>query len=133
VDVRPSHPSNTTRIVVTATLAGAAVAGVALGAVFWSNAQQDSDRAASLRTGPPSSSACVNGVSTACTALGSAVDSEVSNKNLATGFWIAGGVSAGAALASWFLLAPKEAQTNAALVTPQVSPRSAGCTITGRF
>jgi hypothetical protein len=129
---RVVQPSHTTRIVVTSVLGATAVAGIVGGIVFLSNANNDGDRAASLVSTLPNN-ACVNVQSSTCAAAQDAAQSKASNMTLSAASFVGGGVLAGAAVASWILLAPRQADTKSVWIVPHVSSTSAGCSIAGQF
>lgn len=130
---QPSPPLSTARIAVPVLLGAGAVSAVVLGAVFLGSASSEGNRgAAALGSAAPGG--CSNPANaSACDTGHQAAQREADDKNLATGMFVAGGVLAAGAVASWFLLAPKSERTSGARLAPMVSPTAAGCVLSGRF
>jgi hypothetical protein len=122
-----ARSSGATRMVVTSALGAGALTGVVLGIVFTSKANSDGNLGQSL-VGP-----CANGNAAACGQSHDAAQNQVSEKNLSTGFFVGGAALAGAAVASWFIFAPNASSNGAAVIVPQLSPTSVGCSVSGRF
>jgi hypothetical protein len=123
----PPPPSDTARLVLAVSLGTVAIASGVIGAVLLASAGDDGDHAHSLM------GSCLGGASSACAESHSDASDAADKKNLATGFFVGGGALVGAAVVSWFLLAPSPRATSAAWVAPQVSPTSAGAAVMGRF
>ncbi len=124
-------PSPMTRIVVTSALGAFAVAGIAAGAVFLANASSEGNTGAAVVSSPPPGGCGAGASNPACASGHQAAANEASDKNVATGMFITGGVLAAGAVASWFLLAPRSDRSVG--FAPVVSPAGAGCVISGRF
>jgi hypothetical protein len=138
VDAPSSGPS-LAKIITVAGLGGTALLGVGLGAVYALRSQNDANDAATLRQGQ-SDSSCQGSNSQRCASLASAVQSQSTDKGLATGFYITGGVLAAGAIATWFLWprpqsapAASAPPTAKATVIPSAGPNSAGLSLVGSF
>jgi hypothetical protein len=128
---RPPPPSGgrvTAHIATAASLAAAALAGGAIGAVFLVESNQAGSQAASLRSGLPSSSACAGGSPLMnCASLNDKVNAEYRDLNLSTGLFVAAGVLAAGALVTWFAWPRDAAQAPSA--TAWIAPATGGATV----
>ncbi|MDP9152531.1 MAG: hypothetical protein M3O36_21605 [Myxococcota bacterium] len=135
-ETRRSSPPWSARNVTSASLlvAGVAAAGTAI--AFGLQSRNQADQATSLRMSMPSY-ACTVASTASCQALGDAVDQQNRDAALSTGFFVAGGVLAGAAVATW-LLWPRAheglpRQGAGAWVAPAVGRGQAGMSVGGMF
>lgn len=124
--------SGMTRVVVTSAFGAGAVAAVVTGILLRSSAGSNGDRAVALGAGSRDS-ACTGASSATCAARYDAASSEMSQTNASTAFFVSSGALAGAAVASWFLFAPKPAEPTATRIVPLASPTSAGWMVSGAF
>ncbi|MDP9035081.1 MAG: hypothetical protein M3O50_09760 [Myxococcota bacterium] len=136
-DGRRSSPLGSARNVTSAALlvAGVAAAGTAL--AFGIQSRNEAEQAAGLRGSLGRSYACTLASTPACHALGDAVDRQNSDAALSTGFFVAGGILAGAAAATW-LLWPRSHEGGArqeagAWIAPAVAAGQAGLRVGGVF
>ncbi|HEY1691359.1 MAG TPA: hypothetical protein VGG39_04315 [Polyangiaceae bacterium] len=118
------------KIVTVASISGLAVVSAVMGAGFGVASSNEANSAASLRSTIPTCAGAA-GASSQCQKLASDVDAQKTNHELSTGFWVAGGVLAAAAVGTWFLW-PRSADASVT-VTPAVAPGTAGLAASGRF
>jgi hypothetical protein len=130
-------------------LGGAAVIAVGLGIYFAIDAGSTNDSATTIRSGiGPGTDVCASGTNPSCAQLRDLKSTYDTDKTLETVGFVAGGVLAVGAVATWFLWkdAPsnsetaganksenKSEKTSGAWFVPSVSPHSAGASVVGRF
>jgi len=123
----------TPRTITVVALGGAAVVGLGAGIVFGAKAHSDSSHADTLRA-TIGSEGCANSANPNCAQLASSVSSAHSESTASTVFYVAGGVLAAGAIATWFLW-PKVTSGDgaSAVVVPAVGRDGAGVSVLGRF
>jgi hypothetical protein len=90
-------------------------------------ASNEAEQAATALAGVPNTpDACVGSSSSACMQAHDAIQSENSDKTAANWLFVGSGVFAGAAVASWFLFAPRPPRSASSELVPMASPTSAG-------
>jgi hypothetical protein len=129
-------PGNGARIGTTATVGGLAVVSIALGVYFGVQSRNDADKAATYRS-QNGSSTCVSpmgGAVATCTAWNNAVQAQNREATASAAFYIAGGVLAAGAVATWFLWPRSANRSTAALwIAPSIAPGLAAVGAGGAF
>jgi hypothetical protein len=127
-------PGNGARIATTATMGGLAVASIAVGVYFGVQSRNDANAAAKDRNAVNDSSACASVMSSACSALNDAVQGQNRDATASAAFYIAGGVLAVGAVATWFLWPRSANRSMAALwIAPSIAPGLAAVGAGGAF
>jgi hypothetical protein len=123
----------TPRMITVVALGGAAVVGIAGGIFFGAEAHSDSSHADTLRT-TIGAEGCSDSSNPNCAELASTVSSANSERTTSTVFYIAGGVLAAGAVATWFLW-PKATSNGgaSAVVVPAFGRDGGGVNVVGRF
>ncbi len=128
----PTHESFwTPRTITVVAVGGAAVVGLGAGIFFGAKAHSDSSHADSLRA-TIGAQGCASSTSPNCAELASTVSSASSETTASTVFYVAGGVLAAGAIATWFLW-PKSTTGTSAMVVPAVGRDGGTLNVVGRF
>jgi hypothetical protein len=129
------HGSNVGRNAVSITLLGAGVVGLGLGAFFGLQSQNDKSDAAGLRAGLTQSECQTPSASPTCQQLSDKVDAQNRDALVSDIMYVAGGVFAAGAVATFFLWPTAGGDTHAATswVAPFVEPTRAGVRVGGTF
>jgi hypothetical protein len=127
--------SNAGRNAVSISLLGAGVVGIGLGAFFGLQSQNDKSDAAGLRSGVSSSGCQTPSASMTCQQLSDKVDAQNRDALVSDILYVAGGVFAAGAVATFFLWPNGASDTHAATswVAPFVEPTRAGLRVGGTF
>jgi hypothetical protein len=123
---------STPRVIAVLLLGTGAVASVGLGAYFAVQSRNDRDVADGFRSKYPSSSYCLQMSSDPCTQWNDAVQAQGRDATRSYVFYVAGGVLAAGALATWFFW-PEGSKDPKLALTPAVGPQGAGLGAAGRF
>jgi len=131
--VQTVHGVSVPRVVTVAALGGAGVASIFLGVYFGLASQSNANDVKGYQaTNGPSACATITPMNSAlCNTWNSAVNSQNRDNALSDGFYVAGGLLAAGAVATWFLW-PKSASASATIV-PVVGPGGGGVTAVGSF
>lgn len=145
IDEPPPVPSeaarprsgNGARIATTATIGGLGVASIVLGVYFGVQSRNDANKAATYRSENPPDT-CASPVSSTlvplCSAWNNAVQGQNREETASVAFYIAGGVLAAGAVATWFLWPRSADRSRAAFwVAPSVAPGMAAVGAGGAF
>jgi hypothetical protein len=121
------------RIITVAAIGGLAVIAGGLGIGFAIASSDNANTASGFRAQYPDNycSNPANAQGSTCTRWNDAVRAQNQDASLSTGFYVAGGVLAAGAIATWFLW-PRGARAGVS-VLPSVSPTGAGLTTVGTF
>ncbi len=120
-----------TKWIVAGSLAGLAVVSVGVGVVFGVNSNNDSNSLASLNA-QRGSVPCPGAGASLCQNLSNTYNQQKQDSTAAGVLYVAGGVLAAGAVATW-LLWPRERQAASAWIAPSVGPQGAGVVAGGRF
>lgn len=121
------------RNIASLSLLAAGVVGVGAGVAFGLESRSQADQATSLRMSMPSY-ACASGSPPGCRALGDAVDAQNRDAVLSDVFYVAGGVLAGAAAATWLLWPrPHRDRPTATWLAPTAGEGRVGLSVGGVF
>jgi hypothetical protein len=132
--VQTGHGVSAGRIITVASLGGAAAASVFLGVYFGLAAQSDANDVKGYQSAN-GSSACATITSQnskLCSTWNSTIDSQNRDAAVSDGFYVAAGLLAAGAVATWFLW-PKGSTSPSATIVPVVGPGGAGLTAVGSF
>jgi hypothetical protein len=132
--VQAVHGVSTSRIVTVAALGGAGIASIFLGVYFGLASQSNANDVKGYQAAN-GSSACAHITpqnSQLCTTWNDAVNAQNKDAALSDGFYVAGGLLAAGAVATWFLW-PKSSTSASATIVPVVGPGGAGLTAVGSF
>jgi hypothetical protein len=128
-----SAPFWSARTITVITIGGVAVLAGAMGLGFGIASSNDASTAATLRQQNPN---CAGVATAGCQKLQSTTQAQHDEHVMSEGMWIASGVLAVGAVATWFLW-PKPSQSASASagvrIVPVVSPGGSGLTAVGRF
>lgn len=115
------------RIGMTIGLGAVSLASLAVAIGLRVKASNEAEQAATALAGVPNTpDACVGSSSSACMRAHDAIQSENTDKTAANWLFVGSGVFAGAAVASWFLFAPRAPLSASSEWVPVASPTSAG-------
>jgi hypothetical protein len=133
VDTGPSSAgtSSSTKLIVAGSLAGLAVVSAGVGLVFGLQSISKGNDAASLNTLAGSAN-CPAAGATICNGLKNDYDSQKTDSTLAGVFYVAGGVLAAGAVATW-LLWPQSSKPGSGWIAPSFGPGSLGVAAGARF
>jgi len=123
----PPGPSSPARTITTASLGGAAVVAIGLGIYFGLQSRSEASSVNGYLSGHGSSYCTVPTAmnSSTCTQWNNAYQAQNRDGVVSDVAYVAGGVFAAAAVATWFLW-PRESRGSAAWVLPEAGPSSAG-------
>jgi hypothetical protein len=133
VDTGPSSAgmSSSTKLIVSGSLAGLAVVSAGVGLVFGLQSISKGNDAASLNAQAGSTN-CPAAGATICNGLKNDYDAQKTDSTLASVFYVAGGVLAAGAVATW-LLWPQSSKTESGWIAPSFGPGSLGMAAGARF
>lgn len=122
------------KVVTVTAIGGTALLMGGLGVIYALRSQSDANDATALRNGQGDAS-CQGSDTPRCNSLRSAVSAQSTDTGWATGFYVAGGVLAAGAVATWFLWPRSQAPSAPATATfvPSAGPNGAGLTVVGSF
>jgi hypothetical protein len=130
-----THSPSIARNVTTSVVAGVAVAAIVFGVYFAEKSISDADTANGYRGAHPSSWCSSSaGDAATCGQWNDAVKAQNREATASNAFYIAGGVLAAGAIATWFLWPKSSERSGAALwVRPELAPTMAGLGAGGSF